>query len=79
MSQATLQHELTRIETMTDDQLVTRHGKMRNIAKITTFLAALQSTGRAPDLQRIIELRLELPEEATRTDWDTVGFQLNLS
>jgi hypothetical protein len=79
MNQATLQHELTRIETMTDDQLVTRYGKMRNTAKITTFLAALQSMGRAPDLQRTIELRLELPEEATRTNWGTVGFQLNLS
>jgi len=79
MSEATLKHERKRINTMTDDQLVTRYGKMRNAKKIQAFAHVLHTMGRATELQHIIALRLELPEEATRTNWDTVGFQLNLS
>ena len=54
MSEATLQHEQMRINTMTDDQLVTRYGKMRNAKKIQAFAQVLHTMGRATELQHKI-------------------------
>ena len=50
----TLQHELDRITSMTDDQLNTRYTKMTKIEKIEAFHSALVQENRNPALQKKI-------------------------
>ena len=54
----TLQHELDRVQSMTDDQLWTRYGKMNKENKIEAFLDALVQENRNEGLQRQISLDL---------------------
>ena len=54
----TLQHELNRINTMTDKMLHARYDKMTKRPKITAFFDALTQTGRAPQLREKVGVRL---------------------
>jgi len=51
MTDDTLQHELDRVNSMTDDQLWTRYGKMNKPEKIEAFLDALIQENRSKRLQ----------------------------
>ena len=55
MNEATLQHERMRVETMTDAQLVTRYGRLRDPKKIEAFAHVLQTMGRATELQHTMK------------------------
>jgi len=58
MTDKVLQHEMMRVKYMTDKQLATRYGRMRDPKKIAAFAKALQMADRATELQHTIEERL---------------------
>jgi len=58
MTDKILQHEMMRIKHMTDKQLATRYGRMRDPKKIAAFAEALQITGRATELQHTMVIGL---------------------
>ena len=47
-------HELNRVQSMTDEQLVSRYGKMKNEGKIRAFVAVLSTEKRHPVLHNAI-------------------------
>jgi len=51
----TQQHEIDRVNALTDEQLWTRYGKMRKEDKIVAFHEALSQLGRVEKLQKEIE------------------------
>ena len=70
---ATLQHELDRVQSMTDDQLWTRYGKMNKEEKIAAFLDALVLENRNEKLQ--IQIKVDHGIQASpveETDSNTV-------
>ena len=48
-------HELNRVETMSEDQLYTRYGKMSDMRKIEAFHKVLMDSNLYPSLQMTIE------------------------
>ena len=71
MNPDTLQHELDRVQSMTDDQLWTRYGKMTKENKIEAFLDALIQENRNEKLQLEIsqDLGIQLnPDDSTTDD-----------
>jgi len=55
MTDKTLGHEMMRVKYMTDKQLATRYGRMRDPKKIAAFAEALKITGRATELQHTMK------------------------
>lgn len=52
-----LNHERARVNTMTDDQLIIRYGKMTKIDKIEALHTVLVETNRCPAVRNSIELK----------------------
>ena len=74
MSPDTLQHELDRIISMTDDQLDRRYMKMTNNDKIEAFHRALVQENRNRSLQQLISRNHGLSNSSV-TSWTLVQLQ----
>jgi len=70
-----LQHELDRVNSMTDDQLWTRYGKMNQTKKIAAFYEVLIKENRCKKLQMKIANDHRLSNESNTYHYLTNGIQ----